>query len=222
MDPHPNPHPNRQVPQCGGCAIAVPGLLSAPCGCSWTLCPECFREEDVSFGAKCTDCGRTRQSFSAWVKTQPWLELKSHADREHEHEQASSVAIQQQMVANHQQTLLMKQPDPRPFPPLQVAEVLGLPQRTERMIRDATEGYAKAEALALLLRKLRLRDAAAKVLIVPPARKVMRVLYGSPPPRDSHPWRPLIHSSCGVLPTDTASHGNPGRMAVNGNVPPTS
>lgn len=184
----------RAVPKCDSCELYVPGLLTLPCACNHAICSECFAAEVGSnFGAKhlCEVCGGKRKAFGAWRATQPWFDVCTRADREHAEAQAKSTSFQHnQSTGPHGvHAILLRQPEPRPFTPL--AAVQGQrPQSylaakeadataTER-IRAVCEGYAKAEALALLLHRLRWpagsqgKPTDAKVLIVPPTHKDVR------------------------------------------------
>ena len=70
-----------EVPSCDKCGIMVPGLLSLPCACEWSVCAECFEEEVGDFfdGFACKECDGFRKSHKSWLATQPYLEYVAAA-----------------------------------------------------------------------------------------------------------------------------------------------
>jgi hypothetical protein len=109
------------------------------------VCAECFREEVADFRRRCEHCGAKRRSFASWLKTQPWLELRSAADRDHHAQQLASTATQVHMHTQHIENILLRQPAPRPFEKVAIGGDGGhsLANLSEATIAEATTGYAK-------------------------------------------------------------------------------
>lgn len=126
-----------ELPVCSACGIAVPGVLSLPCRCEWQLCAECFHAEvGGDFRATCRECHVQRTPFAKWVATQPWLDLKSALDREFDEAQEASTAAQQANHHNHVHNVLLRQPAPRPFSRVSVAQKESLAAKPELLIRE--------------------------------------------------------------------------------------